>query len=76
VTAGRSYRYRYRGGWEAAEPRWLPCAVHRLGREAAPVTGLCPACLAEELVAAGWEPGPRLRVWLELAELRRRRAAS
>jgi hypothetical protein len=69
-------RYRYRGGYVPAEPKWLPCAGHGLGPEAAPVTGLCPACLAEDLVAAGWQPGPALAIWLELAELRRRKAAS
>jgi hypothetical protein len=59
-----------------AEPSWLPCRVHRLGVDTAPITRLCPCCMAEDLDAAGWTPGPALRLYLELAQLRRRRAAS
>jgi hypothetical protein len=64
-----------RSGYVFAAPKWLPCDAHGLGVEAAPITELCPACFAEDLIAAGWTPGPALRIYVELAALRRRRTS-
>lgn len=66
----------YRGGYRPAEPSGLPCELHGLELDTAPFTGLCPACFAESLEAAGLPMGPGLRIWLEIAGLRRRRAVS